>query len=86
MKIGNAWALTTTEVCSALNKVRAMKLCMVLVWIVISYDCQKDLVVIQFVFVFCDALFGERERKKGTICAYIKTKFIQNTKTNIKSF
>ena len=51
MKIGNAWALTTTEVCSALNKVRAMKLCMVLVWIVISYDCQKDLVVIQFVFV-----------------------------------
>ena len=53
-----------------------MKLCMVLVWIVISYDCQKDLVVIQFVFVFCDALFGERE-KKGTIVAHIKTKFIK---------
>ena len=30
-KIGNVWALTTTKVCSALNKVRAMKLCMVLV-------------------------------------------------------
>ena len=35
MKISNAWALTTTEVCSALNKVRAMKVCMVFVWIVI---------------------------------------------------
>ena len=35
MLIGNVWALTTTEVCSALNKVRAMELCMVLVWIVI---------------------------------------------------
>ena len=35
MKISNVRALTTTEVCSALNKVRAMKLCMVLVWIVI---------------------------------------------------
>ena len=35
MLIGNVWALTTTEVCSALSKVRAMKLCMVLVWIVI---------------------------------------------------
>ena len=35
MKIGNVWALTTTGVCSAFNKVRAMKLCMVLVWIVI---------------------------------------------------
>ena len=35
MKIGNIWSLTTTEVCSALSKVRAMKLCMVLVWIVI---------------------------------------------------
>ena len=36
MKIGNVWALTTTEVCSAFNKVRAMKLCMVLVWIVME--------------------------------------------------
>ena len=35
MKIGNVWALTTTEVCSALNKVRANKLCLVLVWVVI---------------------------------------------------
>ena len=35
MLIGNVWALKTTEVCSALNKVRAMKLCMMLVWIVI---------------------------------------------------
>jgi len=35
MKISNVWALTATEVCSALNKVRAMKLCMVLVWTVI---------------------------------------------------
>ena len=35
MLIGNVWALKTTEVCSALNKVRAMKLCMVLLWIVI---------------------------------------------------
>ena len=35
MKIGNVWALTTAKVCSALNKVRAMRLCMVLVWIVI---------------------------------------------------
>jgi len=35
MKIGNVWALTTTEVCSAFNKVRAMKLCVMLVWIVI---------------------------------------------------
>ena len=35
MKIGNVWALTTAKICSALNKVRAMKLCMVLEWIVI---------------------------------------------------
>ena len=35
MKVGKVWALTTTEVFSAFNKVRAMKLCMVLVWIVI---------------------------------------------------
>ena len=35
MKISNVSTLTTTEVCSALNKVRAMKLCTVLVWIVI---------------------------------------------------
>ena len=34
MTIGNVWALTTAEVCSALNKVRAMKLCMMLVLIV----------------------------------------------------
>ena len=26
MKVGNVWALTITQVCSALNKVRAMKL------------------------------------------------------------
>ena len=37
MKTGNVWALTTTQVCSALNKVRAMKLCMVLVWIIVLY-------------------------------------------------
>ena len=36
MKIGNVWALIATEVCSALNKVRAIKLCMVLVRVVIS--------------------------------------------------
>ena len=35
MKISNVWALTTTEVCSALNKVRAIKHCTVLVWTVI---------------------------------------------------
>ena len=35
MKIGYIWALTTTKVCSALNKVRAIKPCMVLVWVVI---------------------------------------------------
>ena len=35
MKISNVWALTTTEVCSALNKVGVMKFCMVLVCIVI---------------------------------------------------
>ena len=35
MEIGNVWALTTIDVCSALNKVRAMKLCMVLLRIVI---------------------------------------------------
>ena len=35
MKISNVWAMTTTEVCSALNNVRAMKLCMVLLWIVV---------------------------------------------------
>ena len=35
MKIGIVWALTTTEVYSALSKVRVMKLCMLLVWIVI---------------------------------------------------
>ena len=35
MKIGDVWALTTAKVCSALNKFRTMKLCMVLVWIVI---------------------------------------------------
>ena len=37
MKIGNIWALTTTKVCSTLNKVRAMKLCMVLVSCMDSY-------------------------------------------------
>ena len=34
MKISNVRALTTAEVGSALDKVRAMKLCKVLVWIV----------------------------------------------------
>ena len=34
MKISNVYTLTT-EVCSALNKVRAIKLCLVLIWIVI---------------------------------------------------
>ena len=35
MEIGNVWALTTTKVCSALNKGRAMKLCRVCAWTVI---------------------------------------------------
>ena len=35
MKIGNVWALIATELCSAFNKVRAMKLCVMLIWIVI---------------------------------------------------
>ena len=35
MKIGNVWALTATEVCSDLNKVRAIKRCMVLIWVII---------------------------------------------------
>ena len=47
MKIGNVWALTT-EVCSAFNKVRAIK---TLHGACIDRNFQKDLVVIQFVFV-----------------------------------
>ena len=77
MKMGNVWALTTTEICSALNKVRAMKLCMVLVWIVIlklSEGFGSNTVCL-----FYDALIGN----KGTIYAYIKTKFIKNTKSNV---
>ena len=80
MKIGNVWALTTAEVCLAPNKVRAMKLCMVLVWIVILI--LSEWFGSNTVCLFYNALTGNI----GTIYAYIKTKFIKNTKSNIKSF
>ena len=66
MLISNVWALTTTEVCSALNKVRAMKLCMVLVWIVILI-LSEGFGSNTFLFLFYEALTGG---KRHYFCIY----------------
>ena len=70
MKISNVWALTATEVCSALNKVRAMKVGMAFVWIVILIQSEGfggNTVLVLRCF----------NRQKGTIYAYVKNNLLK---------